>query len=196
MKRALATAVILLTILVAYAIWPFVGLVRLADRTAAGDVAAVAHQVDFVRLRQSLTAQIVAAYLRLSGRTERFGPLSTALAASIGTTVADPILADLLTPDNLTKLLRGESVRALDDKIAVEATALPRLDLGNALRAWWNADYGIGRFALSVPFEAAADDRFQLHLSLQHGRWMLTGLDLSASLQTRLARALIARSPR
>jgi hypothetical protein len=196
MRRTLAIAAIFLAIPLAYAIWPFAALGRLADHAAAGDAAAVANEIDFVRLRQSLTAQIVTAYLRLSGRSERFGPLSSALAASIGTTVADPILADLLTPDNLTKLLRGENVRALSDTIAVEATALPHLDLSNAFRAWLNSDYGFGRFALSVPFEAAPQDRFQLHLSLQHGRWMLTGIDLSASLQTRLAKALMRRNPR
>ena len=61
---------LLLVLLVGYWVWPFFGLRSLAADIQARDPVALSGDVDFVRLRRSLTEQIIAAYLQVTGRAK------------------------------------------------------------------------------------------------------------------------------
>jgi hypothetical protein len=67
-------------------------------------------RVDLARLRGSLAQQIIAAYLRVTGRAGRLGSFGDAIVAGIGATTADPIRAKIVTPENLIKLFGDESM--------------------------------------------------------------------------------------
>jgi outer membrane protein TolC len=68
MRWTLRVAALLAVLLAAYAVWPVVGFCRLASALEARDAAALSAQVDFRALRTSLTKQILATYLELSGK--------------------------------------------------------------------------------------------------------------------------------
>ena len=75
--------------------WPFYDLYRSIGSIERGNAAEVGRSVDFTAVRQSLAQQIVAAYFRRTGA--KLNPLVQSIAASAATSVADPMLAKLMT---------------------------------------------------------------------------------------------------
>ena len=73
MKRFIPAFLVLLALLVGYWAWPFFDLRALAAALQAGDVTAINEEVDYTRLRRSLTEQIISAYLRVTGRASQLG---------------------------------------------------------------------------------------------------------------------------
>src|SRR5947199_10547297 len=78
-----------------------VSLRGLVEAARAGDGAGVLARTDVPRLRHSLVDQVVVAYLRQSGRDRQVKPLERMLANTYGATVADALIAKMLTPENL-----------------------------------------------------------------------------------------------
>src|SRR6476661_605963 len=110
MRWTLRIAAVLAVLLLAYAIWPVVGFARIASDIEARDGAALAKLVDFKALRKSLTKQIVAAYIELTGKEKQLGLMGKTLAVGIGTSYAEPIVAQLLNEQTLIDLLtKGET---------------------------------------------------------------------------------------
>ena len=68
MKRFTLAVLLFVVLLVGYWLWPILGLRTLATALQARNAAALTEQVHFARLRNSLAEQIVAAYLRVTGR--------------------------------------------------------------------------------------------------------------------------------
>jgi hypothetical protein len=90
MKRFIPAFLVLLALLVGYWAWPFFDLRALAAALQAGDVTALNEEVDYPRLRRSLTEQIIGAYLRVTGRAAQLGALGP-LATAVGASIADPL---------------------------------------------------------------------------------------------------------
>ena len=97
MKRVILAFVVLAALLIGYWVWPFIGLRAIAADLQNRDAAALTKDVDFGRIRGHLTGQIIAAYLRVTGREKKLGPLAQAVGASI----IDPWLAQIVTPEKL-----------------------------------------------------------------------------------------------
>ena len=110
MKRFYLGITLLLVLLVGYWVWPFFGMRSLAADIQARDPVALSEDVDFVRLRRSLTEQIIAAYLQVTGRAKKLSPFENVVVIGIGSSIADPSVAQLLTPENLLVLLRDQAV--------------------------------------------------------------------------------------
>ncbi len=110
MKRTALAAVVVVALLGAYWASPFLTLSGMAADVRTRDTAALVKHVDFARLRRSLAQQIIAAYLRVTGRAGRLGPFGNVLVAGLGATIADPILEKIITPENLVKLFGNDSV--------------------------------------------------------------------------------------
>jgi hypothetical protein len=86
-----------------------VSLGRLVEAARAGDAAEVLARTDTARLRRSLVDQIVSAYLKQLGRDRPVKPLERMAANTYGASVADAMIAKLLTKENLTAILnKGE----------------------------------------------------------------------------------------
>jgi Protein of unknown function (DUF2939) len=69
----LLAVLVFAVLLVGYWAWPFVELRALAAALQAHNATALSKQVDFARLRNSLAQQIIAAYLRVTGRESKLG---------------------------------------------------------------------------------------------------------------------------
>src|SRR5436305_311076 len=87
-----------------------VSLSGLVEAARAADGAAVLARTDMARLRHSLVEQIVAAYLRQLGRDRPVKPLERMLANTYGATVADAMIAKMLTAENLTRILASGAI--------------------------------------------------------------------------------------
>src|SRR5262245_53836056 len=107
MRRTIVIGTILLLFWLAYSVSPFFAVYRLASAVQALDLAAVKELVDFRALRGSLTTQVVRAYLRMTGKVGRSGSMLEQFAVGVGASVADPIVAKLISPEALLDLLHN-----------------------------------------------------------------------------------------
>jgi hypothetical protein len=82
-----------------------------AESQSAADRQPLSEQVDFEYLRRYLAAQIIATYLRVTGREGKFGPLR-ALAAGARASIVDPWVSQIVNPENLIELIRGGTVQS------------------------------------------------------------------------------------
>jgi Protein of unknown function (DUF2939) len=83
------------------------GLVEVAK---AGDGAGVLARTDTVRVRRSLVDQIVSAYLKQMGQARPVKPLERLVANTYGASIADAMIAKMLTPENLTAILNTGTI--------------------------------------------------------------------------------------
>src|SRR5262245_27039502 len=84
----------------------------LVEAAKAGDGAGVLARTDTVRLRRSLVDQIVAAYLKQLGQDRPVKPLERLAANTYGASIADAMIAKMLTPENLTAILNKGAINA------------------------------------------------------------------------------------
>ena len=195
MKRFFIGITLLVVLLVAYWVWPFFGLRSLAADIQARDPAALSEDVDFVRLRRSLTEQIIAAYLQVTGRTKKLSPFENVVAIGIGNSIADPFVAQLVIPENLLVLLRGQAVPTDFGNVSFNVGELPSVALGSVWAAWLSSDYGIGRFSIGVPVSSPSAEQFRIRMELLQWRWKLTGVGLPDSLRNQFGQELAKKFP-
>jgi uncharacterized SAM-binding protein YcdF (DUF218 family) len=103
------TIVLLMVIYLGSAAYSLAGLIAAARE---GNGAAVMERIDMPSLRRSLTDQIVAAWLERVGSTRRVSPMEKMLVNTYGATVADAMVAKLLTAERLTQILRTGNLDA------------------------------------------------------------------------------------
>lgn len=87
-------------------------LAKLAAAARSGDGAAILERTDLKALNHSLTDQIVRAYLVRIGATRRIGPMEKILINTYGATIADAMVAKMLTADRLTQILKTGNLNA------------------------------------------------------------------------------------
>jgi hypothetical protein len=176
-----------------YWAWPFFGLRALSADLQARNAAALSEQVDFELLRRSLTGQIIATYLRITGRERKLGPLSP-VASAIGASIVDPWVSQIVNPENLIELLRGGTIQT-ELGAASFKMELPNFSLSAAWNAWLRSEYGLGNFSIGLPVYAEAAEQFRLRMQLLEWSWKLTGIDLPETLRDQFARELAKKYP-
>lgn len=194
MKRLIIALLLFVFLLVGYWAWPFLGLRALAANLQARNAGALAEQVDFDLLRRSLAGQIIATYLRITGRESKLGPLR-ALAPELGASLVDPWVSQIINPQTLVELLRGATIQSELGAVSLKIGELPNFSLATAWNAWLNSEYGLGCFSIGWPTDAAATDQFRIRMQLLKWRWKLTGIDLPEKLRDTLARELAKKYP-
>ena len=194
MRWTIGIGTSLLILWLAYAVWPFFTVYRLADAVQARNVAAVSELVDFPALRRSLTIQIVRTYLRLTGTAVR-GSILEQFSLGVGASVADPIVAKLISPEALLELLHNGRLPDVFPDNVPPIEGLSSEALGNVWRVYVNSELGIARFFVAVPVDKPPAGSFRLGFCLTGWRWKLCSAELSEQLQLRLAQE-IAKSKR
>jgi hypothetical protein len=190
MKHFILGFVSALILLLAYWAWPFFALHALAADVQARDAVALSKLVDIARLRQSLGDQIAAAYLRDKERAGRPGVGSEPAESLAGGAIADPLVAQIINPENLIALLDGETIATEFGTVSVDLGELPTTSLDAALRAWLGSDYWVDRFSTALPVTAEPRQQFRLRMQLLQWQWRLTGIDLPEEMRVQMARQL------
>jgi hypothetical protein len=193
MKRFIPAFFILLAFLVGYWAWPFFDLRALVAALETGNVPAINEEVDYTRLRRSFTEQIISAYLRVTGRASQLGALGP-LATAVGASIVDPWVSQIVNPENLAQLLRGGTVSSELGPVSFRFGDLP-YSLNLAWRAWLSSEYGVGRFSIWLPPDAAETYQFRLRLQLLQWHWKVTGIELPEKLREQIAGELAKKYP-
>ena len=186
MRKTIVTVIVLVLLTLGYVAWPFYDLYRFVGAVDRGNVAGIMRAVDFVAVRQSLATQIVLAYLRRSGT--RLNPLAQNAAMAVAGSLADPLLARIMTPEALLDFLKnGWPTATLPDSTA----GISRNALGTAWQTFANSEYGFGRFDVVAPVAAPTDRQFQLRFRLSKWQWQLKAIRLPGPVQDQFADELI-----
>ena len=201
MRRWLAVTGLVVSIGLAYWAWPLVGAAQLARTARSGDAAAVFDRVDVDALRRSLARQIANAYLDVSGKGKKMGAFGRSLAGSAVTTVADPYVAQLLTPENVMALLAKGHVNEVNlggRPVSIKGD-LPDFSslLDDHLLSAVTGSYfdQLKDFVIPVDGGHGADDQYGVHMHLVGLTWKLGGLDLPTPLLDQMARSILAGEP-
>jgi Protein of unknown function (DUF2939) len=184
-----ATIVILILAYLGSAAVSLAGLIAAAHK---GDGAAVIERVDIAALSRSLTNQIIAAYLERIGTTRRISPTEKMLVNAYGATIADAMVAKMLTAEKLTQLLNTGNLDATPR--APNPTSLPALaDLHS--EDWFSL---LGRLSFVQPVLLAIrvskasdpDNYAAINLHYEGLGWKLSGIVLPKAAVRDLAAGL------
>ena len=156
----------LLILWLAYAVWPFFTVYRLADAVQARNVAAVSELVEFPALRRSLTTQIVRTYLRVTGKAGCPGSIVEQFSVGVSASVADPIVAKLISPEALLELLHNGRLSDVFPDNVPPIEGLSSEALGNVWRVYANSELRIARFFVAVPIDKPPVESFRLGFCL------------------------------
>lgn len=196
MRLALKLTIFLVVAFAAYATTPFMALYRLGQAVEAGDAAGIEARVNLKALRTSLSRQILTTYLETSGQGERMSALTRGMAVAAGTSIADPLVARLISPEALAGLLRDGSIGGVTlgapggPSISV-ADGLRAEGLGDAWRLYMSSDLrGLREFVVAVPPGKPPEDQVGLQLRLADWTWKVHGVELPAGLRQKLAQEL------
>jgi hypothetical protein len=196
MRTAILISAALIAFWLAYAASPFFAVYDLLRVVQERNLAELPARVDFPAVRRSLTAQIVRTYLRITGKTGQSGSIAEQFAVSLGTALADPMVAKLVSPEAFLDLLRDGKPSDVFSEDFPSINGLSSEALKSLWRVYGNSELGIARFFLSVPVDKPLQESFLLQFCLTDWTWRLCGVELPELLQLRLAQELLKREPR
>jgi hypothetical protein len=189
MRKWLWCGIVLVVLFVGYWGFALVGASQVAAVASNGNADLLMQKIDLPALRHSLAHQIVAAYLRQNPK--RLTGLAGNLAGALGGTVADAMLQDILTAQNLASLLEQGQLNRGPKATTIEMPALGDVFKGSVLQILTSAYFdGPLDFVLHLDH---GDDDYGVHLHLESFEWRVAGLDLPATLTDRLAQEVAAR---
>jgi hypothetical protein len=164
----------------------------LIDAARSGNTAEVAARTDFVRLRRSISDQILDAYLDKNGRNRK--PLERMLIDTYGTSVADAMLSKFLTPENLSSLLQTGTVADASQAAVWQVPSLATID---PERLWDLVSrvrpVQIKQVELRISASDAPEVYSAVGLRLDGTTWKISGLRLPKKVVEKLASSLPAR---
>jgi hypothetical protein len=179
----------LLAIIVGFGIYvgsAVVSLGALVEAARAGDAAGVLARTDTARVRRSLVDQIVTAYLKQLGQDRPVKPLERLAATTYGASIADAMIAKMLTQENLTAILNKGAITA--NGAIVNVQQLTEIDTTRVLET-------LGRMSpiklvefLILLGESEKDGGVSIHF--EGNGWKLSGIQLPAAAAQVLARDL------
>lgn len=162
---------------------------NLAAAARAGDGAAVLERTDLKALNRSLTDQIVRAYLERIGATRRVGPMEKMLANTYGATVADAMVAKMLTADKVTQMLKNGNMEGGPGLPSFRLPALGDLNTGNWLALLGRVNF-IQPLLLGIRVSSDADNYAAINLHAEGLDWKLSGIELPKAIVRDLAASL------
>lgn len=169
-------------------------LAGLAAAVRAGDGAAVFARTDLKSLNHSLTDQIVRAYLERIGATRQIKPIEKLLINTYGATIADAMVARMLTADRLTEMLRTGGLDAPGVPSFAGFPALADLKTGNFLSLLGRVNL-VKPVVLAIRVSDASDPEHYAAIDLHYEGldWKLAGIELPRAIVNQLAASLPVR---
>jgi len=163
--------------LLTYAGSAFVSVLELVSAVRRGDAAQVVARTNLPRLRHSVVDQVVSAYLDRIGQKRPVRPFERMAVNAVGATIADDLAVRLMTPENLSVLLRSGTVRNAAESITFGTmSSFAELDVSNIFVL-------AGRITPVQPVEFAVrlganQDAGSVSLHYEGASWKLSGITL------------------
>jgi hypothetical protein len=196
MRWGLRTLAALLVVWAAYFSSPYVSFYRLGKAMQARDVSQLERRVNFPALRASIARQVIPAYLSATGRDGEAKLARNQAVAGLGVTVADPILAQYISPQALADFLADPRAEMGEPGLSGGASELRLTSLGDAWRLFTTARArGFRRVVFTLPLDKPADQQFRLEMRLRGFGWQLVGVELPQPILRRLVWELIKTGP-
>jgi hypothetical protein len=188
MRWFLGTIFALLVGVMIYAGSAVVSLKGLVEVAKAGDGAGVLARTDTVRLRRSLVDQIVSAYLKQLGQDRPVRPLERLVANTYGASIADAMIAKMLTPENLTAILNKGAINSGGTPIP-NMVRLTEIDTSNVFET-------LTRISPINPVEfqirlGETESAGGISVHFEGNGWKLSGIQLPAAAIQVLAQDLV-----
>ena len=190
MRWAARISLVFLILVAAYTVWPFIDLYRLATAIERRDVAGLSQRVELRALHASINRQVVAAYLRLTGKEASLGRLGSDVAVGLAASIAPPTVDEHASTARFLELLADGWPRDAFAGSSKRITLMPRT-FGTVWRLYANSEYSLDNFYVSVPVAVPPPQRFRLRLRLTQWTWKLFEVQLPDELRLRLANELI-----
>jgi hypothetical protein len=177
MKRLVGIVAVLLLCVLVYAGSAVVSLLGVVSAVRIGDAAQIMTRTDLPRLRHSLIDQVMSAYLDRLYQKRPVRPFERMAINAFGTTIADDLAMKLMTPENLSVLLKSGTVRNAAENITFGTmTSLSELDVSDIVAF-------AGRITLVKPVEFAlrlgeTQDAGSVSMHFEGTRWKLSGIGL------------------
>ena len=184
-----------------YFISPYVSLYGLASAIQAKDVAEIEQRVNIRAVRISVAKQLIPAYLIATGREGELKGMRGQAVVGIGASIADPLLAQYLSPAALAGFLNDPRLGGGGESGALLGGGLAGADVGmNSVRDAWRLfataqTRGFRVISFAVPPDKPADEQFRLHMRIKGLGWRLVGIDLPKPVLHRLVQELIKSNP-
>jgi hypothetical protein len=195
MRWAGRIGIVLILIWAVYFISPYVSLYRLAKAIDARDVAAIEQRVNFRAVRVSVARQLIPAYLAATGRESEIKGARGDAVVGIGASIADPLLAQYLTPAALAGFLNDPAFAA-GGGAPVGPGGIRMDSVRDAWRLFASAQTrGFRAVSFAVPVDRPADQQFRLQMRVRGLGWRLVGIELPKPILQRLVQELIRSNP-
>jgi Protein of unknown function (DUF2939) len=185
MRKTILFFAVLALAWIAYLAWPAYDLSQFVRAVERGDASTAVHYVNMPRVRNSLTEQITEAYVQRTGA--RSGPL---VQGAVGA-LADPIVHKLISPEAFTELLRIGWPREVLPEPPSNTSGITLAGLGTTLQLFAAAEYGIGRYEVTVPVGAPRERAFMMQFRLAQWRWQLAAVRVPEAIRLLLADEII-----
>jgi len=185
MRKTILFFAVLALAWIAYLAWPAYDLSQFVRAVERGDATTAVHYVNMPRVRNSLTEQITQAYVQRTGA--RSGPL---VQGAVGA-LADPIVHKLISPEAFTELLRIGWPREVLPEPPSNTSGITLAGLGTTLQLFAAAEYGIGRYEVTVPVGAPPERAFMMQFRLAQWRWQLAAVRVPEAIRLLLADEII-----
>jgi hypothetical protein len=190
MRWFAGTVVALLAGTAIYVASAIVSLHGLIEVARAGDGAGVVARTDTARVRRSLVDQILSTYLKRLGRDRPVKTLERLAANTYGASIADAMIAQMLTEESLTSILNTGAIRSSGNTVA----NIPRLidiDTSSAIET-------LRRISPVKPVEffvrlGPQDSAGGISLHFEGNGWKLSGIELPSTAVEALAQNLVKR---
>jgi len=188
MRWFLGTLLALVVGIGIYVASALVSLNGLVEAARAGDAAEVLARTDMARLRRSLVDQIVSAYLKQLGRDRPIKPLERLAANTYGASVADAIIAKMLTKENLTRILNNGTLSAGETGVP-NMQRLSEIDTSRIFQV-------LNRLSPVKPVEflvrlGETESAGGVSIHFEGNGWKLSGIQLPAAAAQVLAQSLV-----
>lgn len=165
-----------------------VSLSGLVEAARAGDGAGVLARTDVTRLRHSLVDQIVGAYLKQLGADRPVKPLERMVANTYGASIADAMIAKMLTEENLTGILNKGAISVGGPAVA-NMQRLSDIDTSRVFET-------LKRISPVKPVEflirlGEAENAGSISIHFEGNGWKLSGIQLPNTAVQVLAQSLV-----
>ncbi len=189
MRWFLRISSVVLVLLAAYTVWPFVDLYRLSAALEAGDLRAVERHVSFSAIRNSVSRQVLETYVTLTGDDNKVGKFTRNLVIGASTPIAETIIAEDLTPERLANFFAPDESSGL--RTSSGRLRLAPMDLRNLWALYASSEYRVKDFHVGVPPTVAKTSRFRLRMRLTAWTWRLVDIQLPHQTRITLAQKII-----
>ena len=194
MKWTVRSLVALALLWAVYYASPYAALYQFGRALSEQDSAALATRLDLEEVRKSVSRQLVTAYLKASGREAELGRSSGQLTVQVGAWMADPLVAEYVTPERIFGMLNGAPGAG---PAAAAAGGLGQVGFAS-LRDIWDLFLaterrGFSKVVFNLPLRQPPEARFGLLFRIADSTWKLSGVELPTELERRIVQELMKK---